>query len=366
MKTTSILICLALFLYAANSQPYHAKWGPRTTPAYGHAPPHYIINMDLNYTAKWQEIMTDMKENMTNVIKTVFETYHIPSSIGDLPYSTIEKYDLAFAQECQAIADLIGVKVGLVFILNFMYEASAFCTSIVTQTSTGEIFHARNLDYPMAPAMANIAFSADWYQNGTLLYSATTFAGFLGVITGEKPGAFGISANQRDTMNTALITSWIIGLSDNVYDLFWEHRKGMAYTIRQVLENATDYNSAIQLLADSPIIAPVYYIVSGVNSDEGAVITMNRDSVANLAMLDVEGGIWYLVQTNYDRDVPDPADDNRRTAAQNRLDAIGQDAVSIDNVMSDVQSLYPNFNNETILTGMYSAQQSYFNVTMWY
>lgn len=39
---------------------------------------------------------------------------------------------------------------GELFVINFMYELFAYCTSIVFRNSEGRIIHGRNLDYEMA------------------------------------------------------------------------------------------------------------------------------------------------------------------------------------------------------------------------
>jgi len=82
--------------------------------------------------------------------------------------------------------------------------------------------------------------------------------------------------------------------------------------------------------------------------------------------LDVDGGIWYLVQTNYDRNVPDPANDYRRIPAQNKLNAIGQSNITYDTLYYGVLAQSPNLNENTILTTIMSADTGYFNTTLWY
>jgi N-acylethanolamine-hydrolysing acid amidase len=52
---------------------------------------------------------------------------------------------------------------------------------------------------------------------------------------------------------------------------------------------------------------------------EGTVIERDPSSVHAQYSLDEK--TWFLVQTNFDRDQPDL--DNRRTAAENRINAIG-------------------------------------------
>jgi len=63
--------------------------------------------------------------------------------------------------------------------------------------------------------------------------------------------------------------------------------------------------------------------MSGVNAGEGVVISRTRTGNENLFPLDAANGRWFIVQTNYDRNVPDPKNDSRRLPAEHRLEEIG-------------------------------------------
>lgn len=52
--------------------------------------------------------------------------------------------------------------------------------------------------------------------------------------------------------------------------------------IRDTLAECKDYDCAFKRLRDTPVIAPSYFIVAGLGPNEGAVITRDRFSVANL------------------------------------------------------------------------------------
>jgi hypothetical protein len=364
---TRILVIIILITSILTQDPYHCKWGKRTDPDYGYAPPKYKLNMDLNYTAKWQEVVTDFKESILAIITETLNKHHIPRYIADrIPYTIIEYYHLSYAQEIKAIAELLNVPIGSVFLYNFFYEGEAYCTSLIAQSSNGQIIHGRNLDFEPTPLLTQMFFDADVFKNGSLLYKATMIPGCIGVPMGQKPDLFAISPDQRNLRDDERPVDEFIGKIENLLEFLWRQDMNMGYQVRLTLENATSYTEAVQMLASAHLAAPVYYIVSGVSKNEGSVITMNRNSVAHIAKLDVDNGIWFLAQSNYDRDIPDPTDDNRRTAAENRLKDIGQDNVSKANIMSEVLSLYPTFNRITISSSVYCTQESFFNTTVWY
>lgn len=108
-------------------------------------------------------------------------------------------------------------------------------------------------------------------------------------------------------------------------------------------------------------------MISGVNGNEGAVITRHRNTVHDVYSLDdaAKTGKSYIVQTNYDRDVADPERDQRRIPAQNRMDALGNNT-GMQSVMENIMIQHPTFNKDTLLTSTMSAGKKYVNTTVWY
>ena len=104
-------------------------------------------------------------------------------------------------------------------------------------------------------------------------------------------------------------------------------------------------------------------MISGIKENEGIVI--ERDSGKVHAAYELSDSTWYLVQTNYDRDVPDPEEDQRRLPAENRLKKIGND-MSEQDLFDDVMKQTPNLNIETIYTVTMVSSSGYHNTTIWY
>jgi len=57
--------------------------------------------------------------------------------------------------------------------------------------------------------------------------------------------------------------------------------------------------------------------VSGLKENEGMVI--ERDTNSTKAYYELSDYMWFLVQTNYDRDEPDPTHDPRRISVEHKL-----------------------------------------------
>jgi acid ceramidase len=84
---------------------------------------------------------------------------------------------------------------------------------------------------------------------------------------------------------------------------------------RDVIEQADSYTSAVELFSSNSLINPIYYIVAGSATGEGAVVTRYREpektDVWSINASAVDG--WFRLVTNYDHWEEDPTYDDRRT-----------------------------------------------------
>ncbi len=56
------------------------------------------------------------------------------------------------------------------------------------------------------------------------------------------------------------------------------------------------------MLHMEPLTSPTYFIIAGSEPNEGAVLTRDRNTLANLWSLNVSTAVadsWYLLETNY-------------------------------------------------------------------
>jgi hypothetical protein len=77
--------------------------------------------------------------------------------------------------------------------------------------------------------------------------------------------------------------------------------------------------------------------VGGLNRGEGVVLTRDQFRVVDEWRLNASSpGIekWYLLETNYDHWVPPPVHDDRRTPGMNAMNAITQDHINFETMMS--------------------------------
>jgi hypothetical protein len=69
----------------------------------------------------------------------------------------------------------------------------------------------------------------------------------------------------------------------------------LSFITRRLMENSTSFGDAVDLLSSSDLIAPAYFILGGIQPDDGVVITRDQDDLVNLWNLDTKNNIWYLL-----------------------------------------------------------------------
>lgn len=191
-----------------------------------------------------------------------------------------------YGEELKAMSARSGVKLGRLVILQLVYEAASCCTSIVVPGPDGVPRHIRTMDWAM-DLLGDLTIEVEFLRGGKPLFVATTWAGYVGVLTGIKPGSFSVSVNFR-----------IIG------DSMWTNIKKAAsrcwpigFLLREVFESAADFATAVSWLSNTPLIAPCYFTVCGTQPGEGSLLTRNREGVEQTWNLGTHGPI---VQTNID------------------------------------------------------------------
>lgn len=124
-------------------------------------------------------------------------------------YSSIETAEL------RGICEVTGVGMYLLVALNVVLDLLMGCTSSAVRSTTGKLWHLRTLDWAMDP-LRQIIVQLDFVRSGPnalrnaetlrslddceVLASSITYVGFVGVLTGVKPG-LSMSLNFRAVHN---------------------------------------------------------------------------------------------------------------------------------------------------------------------
>ena len=320
--------------------------------------PKYTVNLDLPPEERWSQIAKDYKDDLYVTAKFLQSELPVPMfEMLSIMGADLEQYfPEPYSSEIKSFLKYTNLTVGVYVLTNMFYELTAYgdlgqssghraCTSIVAKMASGKIIHGRNLDYHIAP-LRGLTINVDFQRSGKTVYTGTTFAGTVGLMTGQKPNGFTISFDERD------VGDW--SLNDKEAMKTGTHGI-ISLMVRDVLDDPdTDFEKAVDILSNIKIIAPCYLIIGGLSGDEGAVITQNRTMGIDVWRLNAEQGRWFLVETNYDHWKPPPASDDRRDPAVDGMKKIGQDGLN-DQTLFDVLSTPPVLNDETIYTTIMSA-----------
>lgn len=343
---------------------------PPAGPTYLGNAPWYTVSLDQPPSERWKKLITDKKQPLTSMIQQIKElvkfVFHseklidfvdtkLPAIVGSLPPP--------FDEEIRGIADASGLPLGEVMLFNIFYEVFTVCTSVVAEDTSGKLFHARNLDFGLflgwdvknnswmitellRPLVVNVNFQ----RNNKTVFLSTSFAGYVGMLTGMKPGILTLTMNERFSIDGGYIgvLEWILGI---------RHGAWMSFLTRSVLENATSYEEAKTLLSKTVLLAPAYFILGGNQSGEACVITRSRQSCLDIWELDIQKGQWFVLETNYDHWKPPLPIDNRRALAMKCMNKTAQKNISFATIY-DMLSTKPVLNKLTTYTAMMSISES--------
>ena len=262
--------------------------------------PTLEVDLDLSPSLRWSGIrsVVDPKEVVSNARRYVDETcstYGLPrvaTSAGGFWLSVgrwlmfavmgiICRVFSRYAADLSAVAKEYEISLGELFIANLLYELLGGCTSFVVSSGPSQLLHGRTLDWPFIP-LAKHTCTIVWKRNGTVLYQSVGWPGYVGVMTGVKPGAFSISLNAR--YPDAVPAAWSRLVAQRFYHQqppevvdvmallvtsasrrMWAALLGggqAANIIRHAFEHADTYDEAVQILSNSPIAVPSYFIVA--------------------------------------------------------------------------------------------------------
>jgi hypothetical protein len=128
-----------------------------------------------------------------------------------------------------------------------------------------------------------------------------------------------------------------------------------------------NFEEAVKGFETGKLINDGYFIVGGMKSSEGAVVSRDRNRNADTWRIDQnkDHGAWYVLETNYDHWEVVPTADDRRTPGNAHMTQLGIQGLTPENLYTDVMSVWPTFNPHTDVTCIMSAAQELFNCTAW-
>ncbi|XP_059372650.1 N-acylsphingosine amidohydrolase (acid ceramidase) 1a [Carassius carassius] len=323
----------------------------------------YTVNLDLPPSERWTQVIKDKNTELITMVQTIKDLAKgfLDGKLVDLVDEElpliVDTLPQPFSDEIKGIAAVSGIPLGEITLFNIFYEVFTVCTSIVAEDFNGNIYHARNLDFglfmgwdrqnktwtlteKLKPLVVNINFQ----RGNKTIFKSTNFAGYVGILTGIRPGEFSLTMNERFNLDGGYvgILEWILGWRDGMW---------MGFLTRKVLENATSYEDAKDQLSLTKLLAPAYFILGGNRSGQGCVITRTRINTLDIWELDMKLGRWYVLETNYDHWEEPMIFDDRRTPAMKCMNQTTQANISLASIY-DVLSTKPVLNKLTTYTSL--------------
>lgn len=159
--------------------------------------------------------------------------------------------------EMTGLAEHLGVPLARVLAGNLYYDTLKFmwgCTAFAVDTDTGPI-HARNLDWSTKDRLLNDSTFVTRFLNAPSGEFLTIgWPGFIGVLSAVAPGRFAITLNAVLSDDPPLVACPVV------------------FLLRQVLEEASTFEAAVEALSSTPIASDCLLLVSGARRSQMVVI----------------------------------------------------------------------------------------------
>ncbi|CAE7573943.1 ASAH1 [Symbiodinium natans] len=140
-------------------------------------------------------------------------------------------------------------------------------------------------------------------RGGQLLYTATTWAGYIGLLTAQRPGHYAVAVNFREQGEGT--------------ECRQELPLPVGLAVRLAMERSRSYNDFVEFVASVPSMAPFYCLVVSA-SGEAVQVTRNAPcGEVGRRELEEEGA--YIVQANMDYWDTDPANDTQQSLVRCQL-----------------------------------------------
>ena len=237
--------------------------------------PRYIINLDAPPRDRWSQVVAAHSDHFPaalEVVKDILGSGAVKGLVESFFAMLARSGHVSFGEELQGIADTAKVPLGSIVLLQIAYELFAACTSIVAQSDTYPV-HIRTMDWSME-ALKPLTCEVEMVRRGRVVCVATTWAGYVGILTGLRPGAFSVSVNYRCTAKEEMVKEILLQnlLMRGLLRRHWP----VSFLLRQVLESCSSFSKAVAALEHTQLMAPVYFTVCGAAPGQGLVLARDR------------------------------------------------------------------------------------------
>eukprot|EP01060_Flectonema_neradi_P032410 TRINITY_DN5143_c1_g1_i1.p1 TRINITY_DN5143_c1_g1~~TRINITY_DN5143_c1_g1_i1.p1 ORF type:complete len:382 (+),score=78.49 TRINITY_DN5143_c1_g1_i1:60-1148(+) len=329
--------------------------------------PEFTIDLDQPADQRWNHVMAALKPDIMKVMDWLLgivgpgKPMHYVAEPLRKAVLEANSWDSEFLDEINGVAKALNTSVVNAQYAQLFYEFGPLaCTGIVTTLpNNGTVIHSRNQDFSI-PGLPEITIWVKFVKGGELQYQGTTFASYIGLPTAMKTGTFSVEANTR-------FTGGAIDFETNI-QVAKQGGLTVGYFIRKNIATLASYKEAISVWSNQLLIAPAYYTMAGINDWQGAVITRDRDGLADnstagrglwvIAPPTAEDpDSWYRLETNFDHWTP--VQDGRRLKGNELMKKITHQHVNLSALYS-VLSTPPVLATDTIYTAQMVPATGYY------
>jgi len=306
----------------------------------------YVIDLNLPPKDRYRHIVNEYKNSVLQIFDTIKNgTSKDIWGILLNAYSTVvvNMYK-EYAEEIAGIAAILGVTAGDYYAINCFYELMVMCTSIVARDKNNNLILARNFDFGFTEILRKIHINVVYMRNNKVVAKCGNIAGYVGVFTCLKPGAFAVSMNARGMGN----------LQDFISRLL-QGKILTTWLLRDTTLKAETYEDAVKEIKTAMTVSGSYIIIAGMKGNEGTVITRARDSI--VSSREISKDTWYLVKCNSDDNV---ITDERTNWANEAMTKLKQSNTNLDTILSNVLMQHPLLRSNTVSTILMSPIDNYF------
>lgn len=234
----------------------------------------FQINLDLPPSERWAEVIKTFKPVWPEVVAAMWAEFSgeeagedgkgdaksearvFAETLATNVLAGLEKIGLRdLSQELQSIAQQAGLSLAEYVLLNLSYESQG-CTSVVTHVE-GKAVLARTMDWANAIELRALTVEIDFWRDKKPLYTCTTFAGYLGVLTAQRPGAYALAVNYREGSEDSKLSE--------------DFSLPIGFAVRRAFESCATFEAVVEQLSSCELMAPCYFVVCG--ADRGELIT---------------------------------------------------------------------------------------------
>ncbi|CAL1172156.1 unnamed protein product [Cladocopium goreaui] len=350
------------------------------------------VDLDLEPLHRWDFLSHEPGfEAYHSEVTQYLEKYipaHLLPMVDDITKHMEKAYYADYAQEMQSLSSALNISLGEIVLVNLVYQVEQIGTACNKVNTTGPcppaapagpglcsglvadagdaLWQGRNLDWDLDKALLPFVVEVDYLSKGQTVFRGVQVVGMIGVLHGMAMGKFSVQINARDRGGS---------LAKNLLEELLLGGKTPTHVIRKALEQEATFSDAEQFLSSERLANPVYFILSGVQHGEGAILTRQRQrcdawhlfetNPKDSKQVNPQPG-WFRLQTNYDPWEQVPKYDDRRTPGVRNTEKFckGGASVNEDTVLS-VMTAWPTKNHHTDITSVMCARTGQMKTMLW-